>query len=192
MVPATSQAIQHRYANDSESPAAAAQLRVTRTLVREVRRTPTRHPGVGYASARVRNWPTYGTFTGMTDINSGTQGRFRLFSRLPAHCGDFYVSEPEAELSLLFGTIAGPFPRDFAKRENVPGPLPKYGGRGPGTRTRCPGGIPPNSRGKGALLRYVARRVGSGYVRHGGNDTRGLSSCLVNSTGSYAIAQNVQ
>jgi hypothetical protein len=54
MVPATSQAIQHRYANDGESPATTAQLRVTRTLVREVRRTPTRHRGVGYASARVR------------------------------------------------------------------------------------------------------------------------------------------
>ncbi|MGH3270010.1 MAG: hypothetical protein ACRDN1_13305, partial [Trebonia sp.] len=43
---------------------------------------------------------------------------------------------------LLFGTIAGPFPRDFAKRQNVPGPLPKYGGRGPGTRARYPGGTP--------------------------------------------------
>lgn len=93
---------------------------------------------------------------------------------------------------LLFGTIAGPFPQDIAKSENVPGPLPKYGGRGPGTRASYPEGTPPNSRGKYALLRYAARRVGSGYVRHEGNDTRGLSSCLVNSTGSYAIARKVQ
>lgn len=128
----------------------------------------------------------------MTDINSRTQGRFRLFSRLPAYCDGFYESEPETEIGLLFGTIAGPFPGDFAKRENVPGPLPKYGGRGPGTRARYPGGTPPNSRGKGALLRYVARRVESGYVRHRRNNTRGLSSYLVNSTGSYAIAQKVQ
>lgn len=87
--------------------------------------------------------------------------------------------------------IAGPFPRDFANRENVPGPLPEHDGRGPGTRALCPGGTPPNSRGKGAHLRYVARRVGSGYVRRGAYDTRGLSSCLVNSTAFYAIAQRV-
>src|SRR5580704_16416815 len=128
----------------------------------------------------------------MTDINSRTQGRFRLFSRLPAYCGDFYESEPEAEIGLLFGTFAGPFPRDLSRKKNVPGPLPKYGGRGPGTRARYPEGTPPNSRRKYALLRYAARRVGSGHVRHEGHDTRGLSSCLVNSTGSYAIAQKVQ
>jgi hypothetical protein len=131
----------------------------------------------------------------MTDISSDTQGRFRLSGRLPAHCGDFYENGPEAEIGArmrLFSTIAGPFPRDFSSKKNVPGPLPKYGGRGPGTRARYPEGTPPNSRRKYALLRYVARRVGSGYVRHEDHDTRGLSSCLVNSTGSYAIAQKVQ
>ena len=114
---------------------------------------------------------------------------------LPAHCGDLYETESKAEIgarTLQFSIIAGPFPRDFSSKKNVPGPLPKYGGRGPGTRARYPEGTPPNSRRKYALLRYAARRVESGYVRHEGHDTRGLSSCLVNSTGSYAIAQKVQ
>jgi len=131
----------------------------------------------------------------MTDISADTQGRFRLPGRLPAHCGDFHESGPEAKIGTrrrLFRTIAGPFPRISSSKKNVPGPLPKYGDRGPGTRARYPEGTPPNSRGKYALLRYAARRVGSGHVRHEGHDTRGLSSCLVNSTGSYAIAQKVQ
>ena len=147
----------------------------------------------------------------MTEINSRTQGRFRLFGRLPAYCGDLYESELEAEIGLdpqaarahhfvicdnyadlLFSAIAGPFPRDFGNKQKRARSPAEVRRPGAGHARALSRGTPPNSRGKGALLRYVPRRVVSGYVRHGRNDTRGLSSCLVNSTGSYAIAQKVE
>jgi len=86
-------------------------------------------------------------------------------------------------LSPHAASISGPFPRIFFITVTVPGPSPDRDGQGPGTHARHPEGTPPNSCGKGALLRCVARRVGSGYVLRSAYDTRDLSSCLANPTG---------
>lgn len=78
--------------------------------------------------------------------------------------------------------ISGPFPGDCETWAYVSGPLAGDIGRGPDTRAHGPGGTPPNSQGKSALIRCVVGWVESGYVERGAHDTRDLSSCLVTPT----------
>jgi len=79
--------------------------------------------------------------------------------------------------------ISGPFQWVFFITVNVPGPSPDHDSQEPGMHARHPEGTPPNSCGRGALLRCVARWVGSGYALRAAYNTRDLSSCLANPTG---------
>jgi hypothetical protein len=93
--------------------------------------------------------------------------------------GHWWGSGPSPHIT----PISGPFPGNLDLRTYVPGPQAGDRGRGPGTCAHSPRGTPPNSRRKGAHTRYVVGWVESGYHRRGLKNTRGLCSCLVNSTG---------
>ena len=79
--------------------------------------------------------------------------------------------------------ISRPFPGDCDIGIYVPGLLVRDYGRRPGTLADCLIGTPPNSREEIANTGCVIGRVESGYVPRAANITRGLSSCLVSSTG---------
>ena len=96
--------------------------------------------------------------------------RAHICSRLPR------LSDPQIT------PISRPFRGDSANSADVPGPLAGDFSRGPDTRAHRSMGTPPVSAGKGERIRSVVGWVESGHEKRGHNDTRGLSSCLLNST----------